>query len=198
MPDLPGPNGPDVAAVLDEVADFEALQRSRCAELGIDVAGYTVSHVAVRCRTWVQYVAYRDRIESRAVANSENVWNGRPISKLVLADPLVLHDGRTVPMVELIPPPHQRVYRMGLEHVGYVVGPDFEEFRERHLAVLTGQQFQASTCAPVYRLFADYTHVKFYQRSLMESCVAEGATFDGFVHADWSPADPLAGPYELS
>lgn len=25
---------------------------------------------------------------------------------------------------------------------------------------------------------------------------AEGAAFEGFVHAEWHPADPGAGPYE--
>jgi predicted metalloenzyme YecM len=188
----------DARAFLADVPGFEALQRARCDELGIDVRGYDVSHVAVRCRTWAQYLAHRDDLERRAVANHENVWNGRPISKILLAEPLTLHDGRAVPVVELIPPPHQRVYRMGLEHVGYVVGPGFEEFRERHLAVLTGQQFQSPVCSPVYRLFADYTHVKFYERSLLDACVAEGAVFEGFTHADWAPADPSAGPYELS
>ncbi len=29
-------------------------------------------------------------------------------------------------MIELIPPVHQRVYKMGLEHLGVVVGETFE------------------------------------------------------------------------
>ena len=37
-------------------------------------------------------------------------------------------------------------------------------------------------------LFEDFTHVKFYRRSLYDACVLEGATFDGFVHVDdWVP-----------
>src|SRR6266536_746272 len=34
---------------------------------------------------------------------------------------------------------------MGLEHVGFVVGADLDDFSRRHRAVLTGQQFQSST-----------------------------------------------------
>jgi hypothetical protein len=46
-----------------------------------------------------------------ATANAENVWNGRPISKIVLAEPLEVLDGTPVSLIELIPPVHQRVYR---------------------------------------------------------------------------------------
>ena len=54
--------------------------------------------------------------------NSENVWNGRPISLIVLAEPLDVLDGTPVSRIELIPPVHQRVYLMGLEHLGVIVG----------------------------------------------------------------------------
>ena len=50
--------------------------------------------------------------------NSENVWNGRPISLIVLAEPLDVLDATPVSRIELIPPVHQRVYRMGLERLG--------------------------------------------------------------------------------
>jgi predicted metalloenzyme YecM len=129
---------------------------------------------------------------------SKNVWNGRPISKLLLADPLLLSEAASVELVELIPPFHQRVYRMGLEHVGFVVGADIDDFSRRHRAVLTGQQFQSSTNEPVYILFDDYTHVKFHQRSLKDACELEGRAFVGFQHVDWHPADELAGPYEVA
>jgi hypothetical protein len=93
-----------------------------------------------------------------------------------------------VSLIELIPPVHQRVYRMGLEHLGIVVGEDVDAFSREHRAVLTGQQFQNADTEPYYVLFEDFTHVKFYRRSLHDSCVLEGATFDGFVHVDdWVP-----------
>ncbi|RXZ50038.1 VOC family protein [Agromyces binzhouensis] len=176
---------------------FTAQQIARCAALGIDASGYRISHLAIRTRTWNDYVAARDAIESYSTANLENVWNGRPISKLVLAEPIEIAEGIGIPLIELIPPFHQRVYRMGLEHVGFVVGPEHQAFIERHREVLTGQQFQSRFCAPVYRLFDDYTHVKFYETSLGDVCRLEGAAFDGIVHADWQPADPDAGPYEI-
>jgi hypothetical protein len=63
-------------------------------------------------------------------------------------------------------PVHQRLYRMGLEHLGVVVGEDFDDFSRVHRAALTGRQFQSPSVEPVYVLFEDFTHVKFYRRSL--------------------------------
>ena len=111
---------------------------------------------------------------------------------------MLLSEAASLELVELIPPFRQRVHRMGLEHVGFVVGADLDDFSRRHRAVLTGQQFQSSIVEPVYILFDDYTHVKFHQRSLKDACELEGRAFVGFQHVDWHPADELAGPYEVA
>src|SRR6266542_6854675 len=122
---------------------------------GIDIAPYPLSHLAVRVADWDLYVHQRTLLERHASANRENVWNGRPISLIVLAEPLEVLDGKVVPLIELIPPVHQRVYKMGLEHLGVVVGDTFDAFVGAHKPVLTGQQFQGpnSTPDPVYILF---------------------------------------------
>ena len=97
-------------------------------------------------------------------------------------------DGKPVSRIELIPPVHQRVYRMGLEHLGVVVGEEFDEFSRVHRAVLTGQQFQSADVDPVYVLFEDFTHVKFYRRSFFDVVEDEAGRFEGFVHVDdWVP-----------
>jgi predicted metalloenzyme YecM len=179
------------------VRAFFELQAQRCADLGIDVADFPISHVAHRSRTWREYVATRDDLERVASANLENVWNGRPISKLLLEQPLSVSERHDVGLLELIPPFHQRVYRMGLEHIGFVVGDAFDTLVETHQRVLTGQQFQGPLSTPVYILFDDYTHVKFHRMSLGDVCAAEGRPISGFQHVDWHPADELAGPYAV-
>jgi predicted metalloenzyme YecM len=186
----------DPATLRATVPAFHRLQLERLARLGIDATGFPVSHVALRVPTWRGYLAARDRLERVATANLENVWNGRPISKIVLAEPIPV-GAQQVDLVELIAPFHQRVYAMGLEHVGLVVG-DLEAFVERHVEVLTGRQFQAPDFRPAYRLFPDYTHVKFYARSLRSQVEREGGSFTGFTHAEWHVDDDLAGPYELA
>ena len=177
-----------IAEIIGDYRAFAAMQRDRLVARGIDIAPYALSHLAVRVADWDLYVHQRTQLERHATANSEGVWNGRPIPKVVLAEPLEVLDGTSVSLIELIPPVHQRVYRMGLEHVGVVVGEDVDAFSRDHRAALTGQQFQGGDCEPYYVLFEDFTHVKFYRWSLYDVCVREGATFDGFVHVDdWVP-----------
>ena len=177
--------------VIGDYRGFVAQQRDRLATLGIDITSFDLSHLAFRVSEWDQYVHVRRLLERHAVANRENVWNGRPISLIVPAEPLELDDGKVVPLIELIPPVHQRVYKMGLEHLGVVVGETFDAFIDTHKPVLTGQQFQGptSTPDPVYILFEDFTHVKFYRHSLRASIERDGGSFaDGFHHVDdWVP-----------
>jgi len=180
-----------IADIIGDYRAFAAQQRDRLLTRDIDISRYELSHLAVRVPEWDQYVHMRTRLERHAVINRENVWNGRPISLIVPTQPLGVLDGKVVPLIELIPPIHQRVYKMGLEHLGIVVGDTFDAFVEAHKPVLTGQQFQGpnSTPDPVYILFEDFTHVKFYRRSLRASVeLFEGPFADGFHHIDdWVP-----------
>ena len=178
--------------IIGDYRAFTARQQERLASLGIDITSYGLSHLAYRVPEWDEYLRVRGLIEQRhAVANNENLWNGRPISLIVLAEPLEVIDGKCVSLIELIPPVHQRVYKMGLEHLGVVVGDTFDAFVETHKPVLTGQQFQGpnSTPDPVYILFEDFTNVEFYRLSLQASVELDRGQFeDGFHHVeDWEP-----------
>jgi hypothetical protein len=62
------------------------------------------------------------------------------------------------------------------------------EFVRTLITALTGQQFQSPEVEPYYILFEDFTHVKFYRRSLHDGVILQGARFDGFRHVDdWVP-----------
>jgi predicted metalloenzyme YecM len=181
-----------IAEIIGDYRAFAEQQRDRLLARGIDIAPYALSHVCYRVPEWDQYVRVRAQLERHARANSENVWNGRPISLILPEPPLEVLDGKPVPMIELIPPVHQRVYKMGLEHLGVVVGEDgFDAFVARHKPVLTGQQFQGpdSRPDPVYILFEDFTHVKFYRLSLKDSVEVDAdRRIEGFHHVeDWVP-----------
>ena len=180
-----------IADIIGDYRAFAAQQSDRLLARGIDIGPYALSHLAFRVPEWDQYVHVRTLLERHATSNLENFWNGRPISLILPAEPLEVLVGKAVPMIELIPPVHQRVYKMGLEHLGVVVGDTFDTFVEAHKPVLTGQQFQGpnSTPDPVYILLEDFTHVKFYRRSLQASVELDGYQFeDGFHHIDdWVP-----------
>lgn len=177
-----------IADIIGDYRAFAAQQRDRLLARGIDIAPFELSHLAFRVPEWDQYLHVRTLLERHASANSENVWNGRPIALILPAKPLEVLDGKAVPMIELISPVHQRVYKMGLEHLGVVIGDEVDAFSQEHRDALTGQQFQSPDNEPYYVLFEDFTHVKFYRRSLFDACVLEGFRFDGFQHVDdWVP-----------
>jgi predicted metalloenzyme YecM len=177
-----------IADIIGDYRGFAAMQRDRLLARGIDIAPYPLGHLAVRVADWDLYVHQRTLLERHARSNRENVWNGRPISLIVLAEPVSVLDGKLVSNIELIPPVHQRVYRMGLEHLGVVVGEGLDEFSRVHRDVLTGQQFQSSAVDPVYVLMEDFTHVKFYRRSFFDVVEDAVGGFEGFVHVEgWVP-----------
>lgn len=170
--------------ILGDYRGFFRKQKARLSDLGISIEGCEISHLAFRTLTYPEYLEVRKRLEEHAEANLENVWNGRPISKILLRSPLDLGDGFGVRMIELIPPMHQCVYRMGLEHVGVVIGESIDDFGRAHRPVLTGQQYQGPVNEPYFIRFDDYTNVKFYRRSLKDVCEMEGRPFAGFSHVE--------------
>jgi len=97
-----------VGDIIGDYRAFAAHQHDRLLARGIDIRPYPLSHLAVRVPEWDQYAHVRNLLERHAVANRENVWNGRPISLIVPAEPLEVLDGKVVPLIELIPPVHQR------------------------------------------------------------------------------------------
>ena len=177
-----------VGDIIGDYRAFAAQQRDRLLARDIDIAPYELSHLAVRVPEWDQYVHLRTLLERHAIANVENVWNGRPMSMILLAEPLRVLDGQVIPLIELIPPVHQRVYKMGMEHFGVVVGEEVDAFSRQHRAALTGQQFQSQWNEPYYVLLEDFTHVKFHRRSLRAVIELQGGTFESIHHVDgWVP-----------
>jgi len=168
--------------ILGDCPEFYALQAGRLQKLGIDIGGLEVSHLAFRTETLEEYLVVRQELESICSANVENIWNGRPISKLLLQEPIPLTRSATTSLIELIPPILQSVYKMGLEHVGIVIGEAFDDFGKRHAHNFAGQQDQGRFCQPYFIAFPDHTHVKFYRYSLQKVCILEGKHFNGFYH----------------
>ena len=178
--------------IIGDYRAFFALQSSRLQELGIDISGYEMSHLAYRTATGSEYLQKREEIERYCSSNIENVWNGRPISIMQLKEPLQVSDDSSVPVIELIPPLHRRVYKMGLEHLGVVVGEAVDEFSRQHRSSLTGQQFQSKECEPYYvTFFDDFTMVKFYDNSLLRICESQrDQVYTGFSHVEnWQFTD---------
>jgi len=185
----------EIDQILGSCSEFYARQIRRLLDLGIDVRDRAVSHVAYRTETLAEYLEIRQELEPFCSANVENMWGGRPISKLLLRMPFSLSPESVTPLIELIPPPHpdiyQSVYKLGLEHVGIVIGETFAEFGNAYAHVFTGQQDQNESDPdgntypfrqPYFITFPDDSAVKFYKISLQDICILEGRRFDGFYH----------------
>src|SRR5215208_238081 len=82
-----------IADIIGDYRAFAAMQRDRLSIRGIDISPYALSHLAVRVADWHLYVHQRTLLERHARANREKVWNGRPISLIMLAEPLDVLDG---------------------------------------------------------------------------------------------------------
>ena len=98
-----------IADIIGDYNAFAAQQRDRLLARGIDIAPYALSHLAFRVPEWDQYVHVRTQLERHAVANRENVWNGRPISLIVPAERLEVLDygNRPEPAAALTAPPEK-------------------------------------------------------------------------------------------
>ncbi len=173
-------------SVIGDYNQFFDRQVDRLSKLDIDIKGCEISHFAYRTATYKEYLAKRDEIESHCKSNIENVWNGRPISIMQLKSPRALSNGHTLNTIELIGPVHRRVYPMGLEHVGVVIGKTVDDFSVKHRSKLTGQQFQSKECEPYYvTFFEDFSTVKFYDQSLTRICEQQhGRSYTGFSHVE--------------
>jgi len=88
-----------IADIIGDYRAFAAQQRDRLLARDIDIRPYTLSHLAFRVPEWDQYVHVRTLLERHAKASAENVWNGRPISMILLATPLEVLDVMSVPLI---------------------------------------------------------------------------------------------------
>ena len=95
-----------IADILGDYRAFFAGQKERLRARGIDISPYPLSHLAYRVADYDRYLQVRDQLERHAVANVENIWNGRPISKILLREPLEVEPQVSVDLIELLPPPH--------------------------------------------------------------------------------------------
>jgi predicted metalloenzyme YecM len=172
--------------VIGDYQAFFSLQLARLTELHIDISGCEMSHLAYRTNTYKEYLQIREEIERHCTSNIENIWNGRPMSIMQLREPLVLNHEIDVRVIELIPPVHRRVYKMGIEHFGVVIGDSVDKFSIKHRTALTGQQFQSEECEPYYITFyEDFSTVKFYGTPLLSICESQhGRSYEGFSHVE--------------
>jgi len=91
----PMPIAQDISQVLGDCSGFYLQQTRRLLNIGIDIDGLAISHLAFRAETLAEYLDIHRQLEPLCSANVENIWGGRPISKLLLEKPLQLSPSAT-------------------------------------------------------------------------------------------------------
>jgi hypothetical protein len=90
--------------VLGDCNEFFSKVVSHLRELNVDVAGLPMSHLGYKAATVEEYAQVRDGLLPLSASIVENVHNGRPISKIILSEPVLLGAGFEVSMMEIMPP----------------------------------------------------------------------------------------------
>lgn len=168
----------DLASILGDYREFFVEMRRQLLDVDINIAGSAISHIAFRTASIEEYSRVRDELRMHCSAEVENVWNGRPINKMLLTEPLQLDAASPVSLIELIPTPHQKKYPMGLEHAGFVLGIGYDTFAERHHGVLNGQLDNGPFCRPWFITLPNGSTAKFYRYSLKDVIELEGRRFE--------------------
>lgn len=159
----------DVQQIIGDYKAFFSDILVRLTKVFIDIEGMPISHLCYRVTTIPEYEKTRDQLKAFCAAYAETRYNERPISMLLLKEPLVLSEDYSVSLIELPAPRTAHTYQSGLEHVGIIVGETLPRFKELYKAVLTGEKDRGPYCQPAFITFDNGKTAKFYERSLQEA-----------------------------
>ncbi len=166
-----------VRSLIGDYTAFVAELLEEIRAVGIRPQPGRLSHLGYKAITIDDYERVRDGLLRVAGRWLENEYNGRPIAKIVLSDALALPDGFAVNLIEVMPPKSRPAPIAGLEHAGFVVGPELDEFAAAHAHTLTDRQDQGPFCRPAYVRFPSGRRAKFYEHSLETVVSLEGRSF---------------------
>jgi predicted metalloenzyme YecM len=103
-------------------------------QLGVEVNGLHLDHLCYRVGTTERYMQLRNELCADGELLAETMLGGRPIATFRLHVPIV-HDGRSIHLVELPAPKPGSPYAEGWEHAEFVVDEDLLSFTQRYQQV---------------------------------------------------------------
>ncbi len=166
----------NIEQIIGDYEVFFADIFSQLNKLHINIKGVPVSHICYRVKSIEEYERVREQLKKLSVEYVETQFNGRPVSLLVLTNPLFVSGDRKISLVELPSPRKAHEYDSGLEHVGIVVGEKLSEFKEKYKNVFTGEKDRGWFSLP-FVTFSNGKTVKFYEKPLKEIVELEGNKF---------------------
>ncbi len=103
-------------------------------QLGVNVHHMHLDHLCYRVSTAERYTQLRNALCADGELLAETMIGGRPIATFRLHAPIV-HDGRSIHLVELPAPKPGSPYAEGWEHAEFVVNEDLPSFTQRYQQV---------------------------------------------------------------
>ncbi|MBI3980925.1 VOC family protein [Candidatus Microgenomates bacterium] len=145
--------------------------------LKINVKNFPLTHICYRVATFPEYESIREQIIPLGKSFSETIFNGRPITLVILKQPLVFKEGFSVSLLELPAPKMSHRYPTGLEHAGFFVGETLPQFKRQYKTVLTGTKDRGKYSQPAFVTLKNGSVVKFYERTLLDVVNLQGVKF---------------------
>src|SRR5476649_770828 len=143
----------NIEKIIGNYQEFFSDLLRRMKKSGINIDGMPLSHLLYRAATILEYEKLRDELKNYCSEFVETQFNGRAVSILILEKPLLLEDGFTVSMIELLAPRSVHMYPSGLESIGVIVGKQLSQFINQHNDVLTGVKDHGQHCQPAFITF---------------------------------------------
>ncbi len=163
--------------IIGDYREFFDVLEHGLEDMSVDVSGYNISHLGYKASSIQEYKEVNAALSGYAKATVENVHNGRPIAKILLKEPLILGEDKTVDLLEIMPPKSTPNRVDGLEHIGFVVGKRLDDFKARNEGVIDEIQNQGPFCQPACIILKNGYRAKFYEHSLQKVVELEGKEF---------------------
>jgi predicted metalloenzyme YecM len=160
---MTAPGAPAIAAIPAFVDSLLA----RLAERDIDASAMPISHLCWRTASPEAYRVAAAAFRPFASETAEDEFAGRPITLMLLRDPVSIGSRRAA-LIEICAPRAGHPYPEGWEHAGFSLGGDPLAFHAANAAALDGIKDRGMDVQSAYVTFADGATAKFYASPLRE------------------------------
>ncbi len=167
-----------VTSILGDYKRFFSDLLSRAKALGIGIQGMRVGHLIYRTMTMEDYTKTRDALLALCKESVEKEFNARPISILVLREPLMFEEGFECSIIELTAPKASTLCPSGLDGVGMVAEKQLKVFLASYRHLLTGIKGEGTASQQALITFDNGKTVKFYDCSLKDIVMSQGWIFE--------------------
>ncbi|HEX7673163.1 MAG TPA: VOC family protein [Bdellovibrio sp.] len=155
----------DLNSLEQQAHAFYLNLMSQTKSVGIDLTFYSPDHLCYRVKTMDQYHLAKEFLSQTNELLTEAEIRGRPIATFRLRTPIQFgeHD---ISLIELPAPQPQKPYRLGFEHVEYVINEPFEILRERYPSLQGRFEIRNNPYNPEMVLPLQDISLKFHYSSL--------------------------------